>query len=45
LFREWDELGYSDEIKERVFHSNAERVLGLSPRAQAQVRRSIPPAQ
>ena len=30
LFREWDELGYSDDIKERVFHSNAERVLGLA---------------
>ena len=29
LFREWDELGYSDDIKERVFHRNAERVLGL----------------
>ena len=38
LFREWDELGYSDDVKERVFHSNAERVLGLSPHAQAQVR-------
>jgi predicted TIM-barrel fold metal-dependent hydrolase len=29
LFREWDELGYSDDIKERVFHRNAERILGL----------------
>ena len=29
LFREWDELGYSDDVKERVFHRNAERVLGL----------------
>lgn len=29
LLREWDELGYTDEIKERVFHGNAERVLGL----------------
>jgi predicted TIM-barrel fold metal-dependent hydrolase len=29
LFREWDELGYPDEIKERIFHSNAERILGL----------------
>jgi predicted TIM-barrel fold metal-dependent hydrolase len=29
LFREWDELGYSDDIKERVFHGNAERVLKL----------------
>jgi predicted TIM-barrel fold metal-dependent hydrolase len=29
LFREWSELGYSDEIMERVFHGNAERVLAL----------------
>ena len=29
IFREWDELGYSDDVKERVFHGNAERVLGL----------------
>jgi uncharacterized protein len=29
IFREWDELGYSDEIKEKIFHANAERVLGL----------------
>jgi predicted TIM-barrel fold metal-dependent hydrolase len=29
LLREWDELGYSDDIMERVFHRNAERVLGL----------------
>lgn len=29
IFREWDELGYSDEIKEKIFHGNAERVLGL----------------
>lgn len=29
LFREWDELGYSDDVKERIFHANAERVLGL----------------
>ncbi|HEX4542260.1 MAG TPA: amidohydrolase family protein [Candidatus Acidoferrum sp.] len=29
LLREWDELGYSDEVKERVFHLNAERVLGV----------------
>ena len=29
LFREWDELGYPDEIKERIFHGNAERILGL----------------
>ena len=29
LFREWTELGYSDDILERVFHTNAERILGL----------------
>jgi len=29
LFREWDELGYPDEIRERIFHGNAERILGL----------------
>jgi predicted TIM-barrel fold metal-dependent hydrolase len=27
--REWDELGYEDKIKEKIFHKNAERVLGL----------------
>jgi predicted TIM-barrel fold metal-dependent hydrolase len=29
LFREWDELGYKDEVKEKLFHANAERILGL----------------
>ena len=29
LLREWGELGYADDIMERVFHRNAERVLGL----------------
>lgn len=29
LLREWDELGYSDDVKERVFHLNAERVLSV----------------
>ena len=29
VLREWDELGYTDEIRERVFHANAERVLGV----------------
>jgi uncharacterized protein len=29
IFREWRELGYTDDIYERVFHGNAERVLGL----------------
>jgi predicted TIM-barrel fold metal-dependent hydrolase len=30
LLREWGELSYSDDIMERVFHRNAERVLALS---------------
>jgi uncharacterized protein len=29
LFREWGELGYTDEILEKLFHTNAERILGL----------------
>ena len=30
VFREWEELGYSDEVMEGVFHGNAERVLNLA---------------
>ena len=29
IFREWDELGYSAEMMEKIFHQNAERILGL----------------
>ncbi|MBI2997541.1 MAG: amidohydrolase [Deltaproteobacteria bacterium] len=29
LFREWQQLGYSDELMEKIFHGNAERILGL----------------
>lgn len=29
IFREWDELGYKDEVLEAVFHGNAERVLRI----------------
>ncbi len=29
IFREWDELGYNAEVMEKIFHGNAERVLGL----------------
>lgn len=29
IFREWEELGYAEEIMEGVFHKNAERVLRL----------------
>ena len=36
IFREWDELGYSSEIRDKVFHSNAERALGLQTKAMAQ---------
>jgi predicted TIM-barrel fold metal-dependent hydrolase len=38
LLREWDELGYSDDIKERVFHRNAERVLGFAARGARTVQ-------
>ena len=29
IFREWQELDYSDELMEKIYHQNAERVLGL----------------
>jgi uncharacterized protein len=29
LLQEWADLGYSDEVMHKVFHGNAERVLGL----------------
>lgn len=29
LFREWQELGYADDVMEALFHGNAERVLKL----------------
>lgn len=29
IFREWQELGYADEVYEQVFGGNAQRVLGL----------------
>ena len=29
LLREWGELGCSDELMEKIFHGNAERILGL----------------
>jgi uncharacterized protein len=38
LLREWDELGFSDEVMHKVFHANAERVLAL-PAAAAPARR------
>jgi predicted TIM-barrel fold metal-dependent hydrolase len=29
ILREWEELGYAEEVMHKVFHENAERVLGL----------------
>lgn len=29
LFKEWSELGYSDAVIEKIYHQNAERILGL----------------
>jgi predicted TIM-barrel fold metal-dependent hydrolase len=29
LMKEWAELGYKDDVMEKIFHQNAERVLGL----------------
>ena len=29
LFKEWGELGYSDAVMEKIYHKNAERILGL----------------
>jgi predicted TIM-barrel fold metal-dependent hydrolase len=29
ILKEWTELGYSDAVMEKIFHQNAERVLGL----------------
>jgi len=29
IFREWGELGYKPEVMEKIYHGNAERVLGL----------------
>src|SRR5471030_74878 len=29
ILREWDELGYTEELMAQIFHGNAERVLGL----------------
>ncbi len=29
ILKEWQELGYSDAVMEKIFHANAERILGL----------------
>ncbi len=36
IFREWDELGYTDDVTARIFHENAERVLPVLRRHTAQ---------
>jgi predicted TIM-barrel fold metal-dependent hydrolase len=35
ILREWDELGYTEELMAQIFHGNAERVLGLGRTAAA----------
>jgi predicted TIM-barrel fold metal-dependent hydrolase len=29
ILREWRDLGYSDALMKKIFHQNAERILGL----------------
>ena len=29
MFKEWQELGFTDAFMEKIFHGNAERILGL----------------
>jgi len=29
ILKEWNELDYADAVMEKIFHANAERVLGL----------------
>jgi hypothetical protein len=29
LFREWEQLGFTDAFLEKFYHGNAERILGL----------------
>ena len=41
ILREWDELGYSEEVLNGVFHSNAERVLGLKADAQPESSEAV----
>lgn len=38
ILREWDELGYSEEVLNGVFHANAERVLGLTTEPKPESR-------
>ena len=36
ILREWDELGFSDDVMHKVFHANAERTLALPSPAHPQ---------
>jgi predicted TIM-barrel fold metal-dependent hydrolase len=40
IMREWEELGYSTEVMEAVFHGNAERVLPLAREPKIESRRA-----
>ncbi len=44
LLREWDELGFSDEVMHKVFHANAERVLALPAAAPGRLGGAGAPA-
>ena len=39
LLQEWQDLGFSDEIVNKLFHANAERVLGLPVRPSVPAQR------
>jgi uncharacterized protein len=41
IFREWEELGYTDDVIDDVFHKNAERVLGLMHEPKTETRRAV----
>ncbi len=41
ILREWDELGFSEEVLNGVFHANAERVLGLKSDPQPESSRAV----
>ncbi len=38
LFAGWAKLGFEDSVLDRVFHANAERILGLPARVKEQLR-------
>jgi predicted TIM-barrel fold metal-dependent hydrolase len=41
IFREWEELGYTEEVSEGLFYKNAERVLGLIHQPKSESRRAV----